>query len=163
MAVKTLNSVIEKLSSHQQNMLVYLVRETTKRKNFHRGLLPFLPADEAARALKGGIELSKGTTDDPDKTLMGLRAIRRIESILTDVLPDKLYEDEASVNMFLSDAKLVMAYGNRVTKKFSIMLKQDGEWKYMTQLEWIKPNYWKVTTHKDNLEHVTTVLAESAR
>jgi hypothetical protein len=153
----TLNAYLEKLKPQQQDYIVWCVREYGNRPDFYRGLLPFLSAQEAANVLNHRLELIKVfSTENPEGR--GVRFVRGIIGVFEDALPHKLYEDEASATIYLSDVKLQSYYKKRYDHSFHVMLIG-----YMAHLERQSLNYWKVTTKQFRLEHVLQLLSDICR
>jgi len=167
---KTLIDYIELLRSPQQDYIVFCVQQHSGREDFHRGLLPFLPAEEAARCLQVQLENMKGAqnVNDADlqgRSLLGEKFIRQIISVFRGALIYRLSEDEESNVIWLSTAKLKRGYGRRFEKKFHITLAELGVQRKshiegMFELQMVSRNKWKVTGHKDYLASVCSHLAD---
>lgn len=163
MTEKTLGEYIERLRPVQQDYIVYCVQEFGGRKDFHRGLLPFLPALEAVCALLYKLEEVKGppTVGTAINPVVGEKFIRGILSVFFDAIGTKMYADEDSVEMYLKTAKLQDEYGRRLSKRFCVTLGISPD--SMALLQNVGHNLWKVTTRKRWLEATTLWLAETYR
>lgn len=169
MSEKTLNDYIPLLRTVQQDYIVECVKRYTDRVDFHRGLLPFLPAEEAARCLQFQLEDLKAAQnnrndlDQVGKALLGEKFIRQTISIFRTALIYRLSEDEATEVIHLNTVKLKKLYGTRFASKFYIRLSDMGMQRKkpidgMYELHMVSRNQWKVTGHKGYLNAVTEYL-----
>lgn len=170
--VKTLNYYIERLKPAQQDLIVALVKEYCDRPDFHKGLLPFLPCDEAERALKYHLEDIKAKQapsilglEEQSKAVLGERFIRQTISVFADALLYQVCEDAASEIIHLKSVRLKRRYGTRFTKKFYIRLDElVGTFTYkakavgLIELQMVARNKWKVTADKGWIVLITEWL-----
>lgn len=169
MVDKTLVGYIHLLKPVQQDYIVYCVTEHTDRVGFHRGLLPFLSALEAARCLKLQLELiSMGPPipymiNEKPVPVIGTKFIRGIISIFEGALVHRLSDDEASVQMYLKSHKLASEFGSRFGKKFCATLGPGWAPEGLVELEMLGKDKWRVTTARKRLDEATTWLAEQFR
>lgn len=164
----TLNTIIDTLSATQQGFILVCVQEYGQRPDLHRGLLPFLPLEEAANCLRYRLELLKGAATEANPTPPGERFLRQLLSRLEQNLPRVPIDRTASVTMQLSDIALVKRFKKRVEKRFYIgSLGTDGTISspsdQLIEMNWVGPNKWKVTTSKNALDSATTWLADKCR
>ncbi len=156
---KTLSDYIPLLKPVQQDFIVRVVQEYTDRgKEFHRGLLPFLPAEEAADCLQLHLEvlrdkISKENNDaERAPSVIGEKFIKQTISVFRGALIYKANEDEMSEVLSLDTKKLKQRYKYRFNKKFHISLGELGvnlksQIKGMIELQMVGRNRWKVTCH----------------
>lgn len=166
--MKTLNDYIPFLKSVQQDYIVFCVQKYSDRVDFHRGLLPFLPAEEAARCLQFQLEdikAQQGILNDlaQSNAVLGEKFIRQTISIFRNALIYRLSEDEASEVICLKSVKLKKQYGTRFGSKFFIRLSEMGIQRKkpidgMYELQMVSRNMWKVTGHKEFLPAVCSYL-----
>lgn len=169
--MKTLNSYIPLLRGPQQDYIVFCVQKYSDRPEFHRGLLPFLPCEEAAQCLQQHLEVIKGAQAVPDfegkeKAVLGEKFIRQIISVFRSSLIYKASEDEASEVVWLNSKKLKKTYGPRYGHKFCINIMEFGvvikkPIKGLVELQLVFRNRWKITGHRDWLIDVVTYLQDS--
>lgn len=166
---KTLNDYLVLLKPKYQEYIVHCVKEHGNRPDFHRGLLPFLPADEAARALRHKLEDVKtgavpAIPGETPTAIIGEKFIRGIIGVFEDALVHKLYEDEHTECLHLSDAKIYEVYQNRIRDgKFIIRLALGGrlpKFELLAELSWASKNRWNVTAKKGNFEEIALNLAD---
>ncbi len=168
--VKTLNEYIPKLKTLQQDFIVNAVKQYCDRPDLHRGLLPFLPVDEAARALKYALEHVKAAQNTDDiaeqgKAALGERFIRQTLSVFAAALLYQVDDDQASEVITLKTVRLKKAFQHRFAKKFSVALDADfgvpckNPASRMFELQMVGRDRWKVTGHKDYVSIVTDDLA----
>lgn len=165
---KTLMNYIELLRPVQQDYIVFCVQTYSDKPDFHRGLLPFLDPEEAARCLQFHLETIKSSQAVPDleassKAVLGEKFIRQIISVFRSSLIYRLSEDEASEVIYLNTVKLKRHYGKRFGNKFCVTLLESGvslkrPITGLFELQMISRNQWKVTGHKDYLWAVTDHL-----
>jgi hypothetical protein len=166
---RTLNDYLVLLKPKYQEYIVHCVKEHGNRPDFHRGLLPFLPAEEAARVLRFRLEDIKAGTTIPGvpteiNPVIGEKFIRGIISVFEGALVHKLHEDERSETIRLSDAKIYKTYQKRIRDgKFCIrigMLTNASHLDCLTELEWVSKDLWKVTAKSGLLEHISLELCD---
>lgn len=167
---KTLNDYIHLLRAVQQDYIVFCVQRFTERVDFHRGLLPFLPAEEAARCLQYQLEDLKSLQNNTSKNVteiqnavLGEKFIRQTISLFRNAIIYRLSEDENSEIIYLNTVKLKKYYGKRFESKFYIRLSELGIQRKkpidgMFELQMISRNKWKITGHKEFLGVVTQYL-----
>lgn len=148
---KTLVVCIEKLKPAHQDFLTFLVKNLMQRKDFHRGLLPFLTVSDAIWCLEN-LQLGSGKL----KT--------QIHAILRSHVHYKLYPEEISRVMHLKDVKLAGYYRGKFSRAFCSPTNFEwGNNKTLVYLEQINKNKWKVTAHPQFMDRLTTWLAETMR
>lgn len=168
--VKTLNEYIPKLKTAQQDFIVSCVQQYGDRPDLHRGLLPFLSVDEAARALKYALEHIKAKQDTDDvaergKALLGERFIRQTLSVFAAALLYQVDDDQVSEVITLKSVRLKKAFRHRFAKKFNVSLAQDfgvpskDPAAGMFELQMVGRDRWKITGHKDYVNLVAGDLA----
>lgn len=172
MSGKTLNDYIALLRQPQQEYIVFCVQKYSDRPDFHRGLLPFLPAEEAARCLEFQLESIKemgnkhNTDDEKARAVVGEKFIRQIISVFRNALIYRLSEDEQSEVIYLKTVELKKYFGARFAKKFCLRLADLGvptkrrAMEGMYELQMISKDKWKVTGHKDNHGKVCMFLSD---
>lgn len=157
---KTLNEIIHRFNAKQQDYLVHCIQKYGDRKDFHRGLLPFVPSDMAFRALTMHLGfLGQYTDTDPD-VLKSMRFARGILSLVKEVQENRLYSDEASKVIFLDDIKLLRHFKKRYAHKFYTIYRPANT-DTLIGLERMKKNYWKVTARKMHLEGLVEILSDN--
>lgn len=168
--VQTLNDYVDLLRTNQQEYIVWCIQQYTERKDFHRGLLPFITTREVSEALKIRLQVLKDQilTDETIKYPVGVKFIRSIMSVIEAELLKKLCEEDASTIMFLKTVKIAQMMGRKFDTEVALKLAtlygttittMDG-W---VQLKMVGKDKWKVTCHKKALNVVTTWLAERFR
>lgn len=171
MSGKTLNDYIPILKGPQQEYIVFCVQKYADRPDFHRGLLPFLPAEEAARCLEYQLEFIKeaghkhASEDEKLKAVTGERFIRQIISVFRNALIYRLSEDETSEVIYLKTVKLKKHFGARFDKKFCFRLVEIGMTikppvQGLYELQMISKDRWKVTGHKEHHWSVCSFLSD---
>lgn len=168
MKPKTLVSYLDKLSNTRQDYIVMCVQKYSGRSDFHRGLLPFLPCQEAADCLKANLEAIKAAqdmTENAGKALQGERFIRQTISIFGHALLTRVAADEDYQVIHLNSKKMMKHYRHRYGKKFSVNLREfgfngKGYLKSMYELQMVSRNLWKVTGEQTELPLMTSVLAD---
>lgn len=176
--VKTLNDYIQLLKPAQQDLIVAVVLQYGNRPDFHKGLLPFLPADEATQCLKYRLEdikvMANTSIHGPERAaeaVLGERFIRQTMSVFAGALIYRLSDDEASEVVYLKTIKLKKRYGTRFDKKFCIRIQHDlgvlNTFKRpadsLVELQMVACDQWKVTCHKDWLQPVLQWLTDEFR
>lgn len=166
--VKTLNAYIQLLKPFQQDYIVECVKRFADKPDFHRGLLPFLPADIAANCLRIQLEHMKNNQaltdlDQKGQALLGEKFIRQTISVFAGALIYRLSDDEASEVIFLKSVKLKRHYGPRFGKKFVLTLNELGvsmkdQTKGLIELQMVSRDKWKVTCKSAWLNAVTEHL-----
>lgn len=167
----TLLKYIPLLNAAKQDYIVGCVQRFADRPDFHRGLLPFLPAEEAARCLQLQLEILKAAQGHSDpveqgKALLGEKFIRQTISIFRNALIYRLSEDEGSQVIHLNTIKLKRGYGKRFGNKFIIDVAEFGVLTFkrriegMIELQMVSRNQWKVTCHKNYLDLITEHLSD---
>lgn len=163
---ETLNKVCSQLSPAKQDVIVGCIQTYTSRQEFHRGLLPFLPAEEASRVLNLHLQTIREFEHVPRASE---RLILSILDTIKGIIGETLSPDFETVEMQLSDKKLQYAYPRRYGTKFAMRFpgfagKLTGEpADGLVYLDRIGVNKWKVSAHKRLMEHVTTFLADTMR
>lgn len=172
MSGKTLNDYMTLLRGPQQEYIVFCVQKYSDRPDFHRGLLPFLPAEEAARCLEFQLEAIKAlgnkfnSDDSKSQAVTGEKFIRQIISVFRNALIYRFSEDEQSEVIYLKTVKLKKYFGARFAKKFCFRFADIGvsikrpAMEGMYELQMISKDKWKVTGHKDNHVTVCDFLAD---
>jgi len=162
----TMMPYLDKLKPVQQDYIVWCVREFSLKPygpDFHRGLLPFLAAEEAAWYLECrkqqiasayGFVSSVGATS----TLDTLKGTRFIESILDVFRFDLPRAPGANQVIWLSDEKLRKANRRRYAVKMTMKLPALKN--ELVQLERISKNNWKVTAYRNLLPQALTILSD---
>ncbi len=163
---QTPNDCIEKLKPLQQDYIVHCVKEYSDRADFHRGLLPFLSGEEAVRCLRiqlqNVIERNAGLTTPQ----IGVKYITNIISILLPTSSSWIYKDETSVTMYINSIKLKRAFKGRFKEKMlvtcghSFCPESTGA---IVELHYVVKDAWMITAHKNEIDKVTTWLAETFR
>ena len=157
---RTLNDYIEKLKPIQKDYIVFCVKEfnAKTRGDFHHGLLPFLSAQEAAECLKKQLDYleSVGGT--------GQKFIRQILSVFASALQNhRLYEDEVEEFLHLKSAKMKKTYGvHKMSGKFNVRIRRylNVREDRLFELQMISRDFWRVTTHKDDMPNVSGMLMD---
>lgn len=157
MKEQTLNDYIHLLKPAQQEYIVHCVRDYGARPDFHRGLLPFLRAEEAAVCLK--VKWYQIAASD---TPVGTRFIRNLISVFEGALVHKLYDDEETITMTLSPMKLAKFYRKQYSDHFFITTAIITKPQFLVELQ-RKPgtHKWKVTGSKAAMDKVTTWLSDN--
>ncbi len=173
--VKTLNAYIQLLKPAQQDMIVACVKQYCNRPDFHKGLLPFLPADEAEQALKFKLEDIKAAQsialvgdEIAREAVHGERFIRQTISVFAGALLYRFSDDEASEIIHLKSVKLKKRFGTRFHKKFCVRMSADlgvlntfkRETDGLVELQMVSRDRWKVTCHKNWLQPVLMWLSD---
>lgn len=158
--MNTLNSIIEELTPTQQEFICFCVREHGNRKDMHRGLLPFLKAEDAANSLTAQL-ISMHNSLIEEAEFKKIRFIKTLISKIRALIPYKMYTDETSVTMNLSTRALAAEFGRRFGDKFCVSLGRDKS--KLAMLEKAGKDQWKVTTSQKLIDQTTTWLAEAFR
>lgn len=172
MSGKTLIDYIEKLSGPQQDYIIFCVQKFSDRPDFQRGLLPFLPAKEAADCLLYQLENIKAlanahnSDDDKAKAVTGERFIRQIISVFNNALIHNISEDDDYQIIHLKTVKLRKHFGARFDKKFYLRM---GEIGYhikrpidgLVQLQMVSKDMWKITCHRTHLASACNFLSDT--
>lgn len=166
----TLLKYIPLLNTAKQEYIVHCVQKFADRPDFHRGLLPFLPAEEAARCLQLQLEIIKAAqaSCDPEaegKAVLGEKFIKQTISVFRNALLYRLSEDEASEVIHLKTVRLKRSYGKRFANKFCVSLSEFGIFRKkqtdgLVELQMVSRNMWKVTCHKEWLGPITSHLSD---
>lgn len=164
--MSTINDYIGLLKSNQQEYLVWCIQHYTERKDFHRGLLPFITTQEVSIALKVHLQVLKDKIA-LDLTVRGERFIRGILTLIEATMLKNLCEEEASTIMFLKTVKLAQTLRRHFDNDIVIKLADayggipihDG----YIKLKMVGRDKWKVSCSKRLLERATIWLAESFR
>lgn len=157
MSEKTLNDYLTALNSEQQDYIVFCVKTHGDRAEFHRGLLPFLPAKEAADCLKFQLEHLKATqaiVDNPTMVYSAVKGEKFIRTILSKFANALLYPtDDGTETIFLhlKSTKMKRYFGKRYGHKFSVTAQEFG-WQIakkpisgLVELQMVSRNKWRVT------------------
>jgi hypothetical protein len=168
---KTLNDYLELLNATQQEMIVFCVQRFSDRGDeFHRGLLPFLPAEEAARCLLFHLETLKQAQNVSDltevgKAVIGEKYLKQIISVFRSALVYRASDLEKSEVIHLNSVKLKRGYGKRFANKFCLRLTDLGinrkkPIEGLYEMQMISRNMWKVTGHKEYHDAVIQYLSD---
>ena len=168
---KTLNDYLELLNATQQEMIVFCVQRFSDRGDeFHRGLLPFLPAEEAARCLLFHLETLKAAQNVQDlnevgKAMIGEKYLKQIISVFRNALIYRVSDLEKSEVIYINTVKLKKAYGRRYGNKFCLRMADLGVQRTkaiegLYELQMVSRNMWKVTGHKEFFDAVIQYLSD---
>ncbi len=161
---KTLNELIEVLKPKQQDFIVWCVREHGERPDMHRGLLPFLDAQQAFHCLTWALEMRALHADST-----GTRFIREIISLITPILDHPLCKNTASAIIQVNHGRMVSSFGqywvqpvfHARLRTANCKLERSGG---LVRVEMTnRPNHWKITAPREALDSVTTWFAEHCR
>jgi hypothetical protein len=180
--MKKMIDVWDTLTSSQRDRIFVLLNEYSK-KPFNKALLPFVTLQEVAAICRRDMACKLNTVDFAKKQMSELdkaaqpewkeaitrsyKAIhsdRKILSKIGHLITHKICEDETSRTIWLNDHKLRERFKSRFDlPKFHIInVNGIGDKSHgMSELERIKPFYWKLTASAKALDKVAEYLSDT--
>jgi hypothetical protein len=173
----TLVDYFERLTPKQQDLLVYAMQKFSSYPDFHRGMIPFLRADEARQVL---YELMTTNVmmhaNAPEPEVIRIRPIKAIigvfEEACTNLLPGhtRMQQEVTWGTLILNDQKMAKRFRLPMKGTYLVdislyfhepVIRREGT--LYVELHWLRKNTWEVTAPTKLYQAIANLLVAKLR